>query len=144
MSLKTGDVSVVIGSKNRRIRDRDLSLAMKKGFTLQKRAAEIEAELEAIKALVAKKAQDALRGQKGSVSFQTGRLNLRVSTRQEALVPEENVSRLRRLLGKTFHQLVREKKAYICSSKLIDGADSRISKLINIKQLKPRFNWQKQ
>ena len=143
MSLKIGEVFIVVGKEGKRVRDRGLSLAMKKGFALQKRAEELEANLDAIKALMAKRAQDALRGQKGSVSFQTGRLTLKVSSRQEAVVPEENISKLRRLLGKRFPQLVRMKKIYTGSSKLIDGADKKVSSLIHIKDLRPRFNWKK-
>lgn len=143
MSLKNGEVLIVIGNENKRVRDRRLSLAVRKGFSLQKRAAEIEADLASIKSLISKRAKDALEGQKGSVSFQTGRLTLRVSPRLETVVPEENVSKLRGLLGKSFRQFVRVKKIYTGSPALIGGADSRISKLITVKQLRPRFNWLK-
>jgi hypothetical protein len=94
--MKTGEVIIVVDKEERQVRDRGLSLALKKGFELQKRAERIEADLDAIKALVSKRAHDTLRGQRGSVSFQTGRLTLKVSSRQEAMVPEENISKLRR------------------------------------------------
>jgi hypothetical protein len=141
--MKTGEVIIVVDKEERQVRDRGLSLALKKGFELQKRAERIEADLDAIKALVSKRAHDALRGQRGSVSFQTGRLTLKVSSRQEAMVPEENISKLRRLLGRRFQELIRVKNIYTGSPKLIALADARISKLINIKKLRPRFNWQK-
>jgi hypothetical protein len=141
MSLLTEDVFVVTGHERKRLRDRGLSTALRRGFELEKRISKLEAELSVLRGLMARRAHNVLRGQKGSVSFQTGRLTLRVSSRQETVVLEENVRELRRLLGRRFKELVRVKKIYTGSAKLVNGADREISRLIHVRQLSPRFNW---
>lgn len=143
MSLLTEDVFVVTGNEKKRVRDRGLSVTLRRGFELAKRVSELEAELSALRGLMAKRAHDVLRGRRGSVAFSTGSLTLRVTSRQEAVVPEENVGALRRLLGRRFKELVRVKKICTGSTKLIDGADREVLRLIHVRQLSPRFDWQR-
>lgn len=121
------------------IRDGRLSSAIQRAFNLYQRGRAVEQEMSGAKGFIAQRARDFI-GAGGTVSFQAGGVTCRFRSRHETVIPEENIKEVRRLLGKRFTELVKVQKKYMGSRDLID--DSRIRKLVTVKELSPQFTWE--
>jgi hypothetical protein len=141
LSRKSTEIIVTSGTIQEAIRDRKLSSTIRRAFELYRNASAVEQELSLARDFIAARARDILGRPRGSVSFSTGDLTCRVTSRLEAVVPNENVSMLRKLLGRRFNELVRTSKKYVGSMKLLDFEDSDVSGLLSVRELSPRFNW---
>lgn len=150
MATKGSDRVVVRRGRRREvIRDRKLSFALRRAFELYQQARAFERELSGVKEVIAARARD-FTGPKGAVSFETDGLACGVRTTPEAVIPEENVVEVRRLLGRRFYDLVRVKKKYLGSARLLDGGPGgeghaefeEVRKLLVIKESAPRITWQ--
>jgi hypothetical protein len=140
MAIK-GSEQIVVKRKGgiKKLRDSRLSSAIRKAFEHHLKEKEAAPELREARGLIAGRAKDFLDGKRGSVSFEVGGLSLSVTPRYEAVIDEENVKEVRRLLGPRFRELVKVKKRYVGSSGLLDDAEVR--KLVSLRELSPSFRW---
>jgi len=136
------EVVVIRGRVRQVIADSRLSSAIKKAFALYQQAKAVEPELSEARNFIAERARDFM-GEGGTVSLQAGGITCTVTARYEAVIPEDNLKEVKRLLGRRFNELVRVRKKYLGSRLLIDEAasDERIRKLLTVRQLSPQFKW---
>jgi DNA-binding protein YbaB len=124
--------------------DPELAGALRRAFALWARLGELEAELSEIKEEIARRAEE-VSGPSGgggaTVTFEAGGAACTVSMRHEALVPQENVPALRRLLGRRFRDLVRTKVRHTATSRLVREAGEEALSLIKLRRLSPQFRW---
>jgi hypothetical protein len=141
MATINGDeVLVKRGGSIRRVRDRRLSSAIKKVFRQHVRAKALEPEVREARGVIAGRAGDFLGGERGSVCFVVGGITLSVTPRYEAVIPEENVAEVRKILGRRFGSLVSVRKRYMGTRGLMD--DERVGKLLSVKELSPSLRWE--
>jgi hypothetical protein len=140
--LATKDVAVAIrqGGDRRRINDPELSDALRRSYALWRRLKACESELSGAKRLIAKRAEE-LGGGGSTVSFDAGDVTCTVTLRHEAVIPEENVAKLRKLLGRRFKDLVRTKVRHLATSRLVGEADGGTLSLIRLRRLSPQLKW---
>jgi hypothetical protein len=140
--LTTKDVAVAVrqGGQRRKINDPGLSDALRRSYALWRRLKAFEAELSEAKGLIAKRAEE-LSGGGSTVSFDAGDVTCTVTFRHEAVIPEENVAELKKLLGRRFKDLVRTKVRRLATSRLVGEADDGTLSLIRLRRLSPQLKW---
>jgi hypothetical protein len=136
---RSEEVTVKRKGSLRRVRDRRLSTAIRTAFEHHLRARELEPSLREARGLIAERAREFLGDGRGSVSFMVGGLSLSVTPRYEAVIEEENIMEVRKLLGGRFCRLVRVKRRYLGSSDLLE--DALVRRFINLRELSPTFRW---
>lgn len=141
-TLTTKGVAIGIrqGGDLRRIIDPELSDALRKSYALWRKLKACEAELSVAKRLIVKRAED-LSGGGSTVSFDAGDVTCTVTLRHEAVIPEENVTKLKKLLGRRFRDLVRTKVRHMATSRLVGEADNGMLSLIRLRRLSPQLKW---
>lgn len=136
-------VTVKKGGTIRRAADPELAAALRRAFALWGRLKAIEAELSEAKDEIARRAEELSSPAGGyTVTFEAGGAACSVSMRHEALVPEENVPALRRLLGRRFRDLVRTRTRHAATSRLVREAGDEVLALLNLRRLSPQFRWE--
>jgi hypothetical protein len=140
--LTTKDVAVAVrqGGQRREINDPGLSDALRRSYALWRRLKAIEAELSEGKGLIAKRAEE-FSGGGSTVSFDAGDVTCTVTFRHEAVIPEDNVAELKKLLGRRFKDLVRTKVRRLATSRLVGEADGDTLSLIRLRRLSPQLKW---
>lgn len=128
------EVVFVAEGKMRRLKDEALSAALVRAVELQGMMRELEPEYSELREFISTRAKRAAR-KGGSVSFRSSGVVCTVSPRLEAVVPEENVAALRRLLGRRFGELVKTRH----SGSLALLEERGIRELLVLKELSPRF-----
>lgn len=139
--LTTKDIAVAIrqGGKQRRITDPGLSDALRRSYALWRRMKSCEAELSEAKHFIATRAEEL--GGGSTISFAVGDVICTVTLRHEAIIPEGNVAKLRKLLGRRFRDLVRTNVRHLATSRLVGVADEGTLSLIRLRRLSPQFKW---
>lgn len=140
--LGTGEALVTVrqGGTGRRIIDPDLSETLRTAYGLWRRLKTLEAALSGAKEKIARRAGE-LSAQGSTVTFETGGMTCTVTLRHEALVPEENLPELKRLLGRRFRDLVRTRTRHAATSRLVSEAEEEVLGLLRIRPLSPQFKW---
>jgi hypothetical protein len=140
LTTKENTVTVTSGRRKSSIVDAELADAVGRAHSIWLGLRDLEARLSDAKAIIARRAEE-LRGGRATVSLQAGGVRCTVSVRHEALVPEENVQALRKLLGRRFRDLVRKRVHYSATSRLIEQAEDDVLSLIRLRRLSPQFRW---
>lgn len=148
--MATGDSGRVLvkrGNSREIIRDRRLFKAIRRASALNRRVRFVEPELSEARMFIAKRAKKF--SSRGKVSFEAARASLSVTTRYEAVIPEERVEEARRLLGGRFNELVRVKTRYLAALPFVEDARSgrnpalrEAGRLIVLREIAPRFTWE--
>lgn len=117
-------VVVKMGKEKRVITDLELANAIKFGIGFYRSLKEIEPQLKKQKSIIATKAK-AYINDKGTVTFiiddeEWGVVECKVTFQYEAVISEEHIEEVKRILGKRFNDLVRVKTIYSATPKLID------------------------
>jgi hypothetical protein len=142
MTSKDQEVIITVGCRREMVRDRKLSTAIRNSYKLYRRTQGMEADLQEVKGFISGRARDFMTGEPGSVTFRTGGLVCRVTPRHEAVIPEEHVAAVRRLLGSRFRRLVRVKTRYLGLRELMDKPAEGVRELVELRELAPRVVWQ--
>lgn len=133
-------VIVRIGKREGPVMDSQLVESIRESRRLLLELRNIEQDLIGHKALIVKSARQLLNGE-GTLSFLIGNLSCTVTLRHEAVIPPENVKKLRKLLGKRFDSIVRQR--YVFPLNLLKNMPEKtIMKLIMIKELSPQLKWE--
>jgi hypothetical protein len=140
LKREQGTMTVIRGGLRRSISDPGLLDAIKTAHTLWQELGELESRLAEAKGIIAQRAQELMEGG-ATVSFETGGLRCTVTIRHEAVVPEENVQELRKLLGRRFRDLVSTRVRHTATSRLVHEADDDTLSLIRLRRLSPQFKW---
>jgi hypothetical protein len=140
--LTTKDVTVAVrqAGQRRTINDPELSDAVRRAYILWRRLKTLEAELSEAKGLIARRAEE-LGGGGSTISFGAGDVTCTITSRHEALIPEENVVKLKKLLGRRFKDLVRTKVRYLATCRLVEEAGNEALSLMRLRRLSPQFKW---
>lgn len=122
------------------VRDGELYGALRRAHRLQMRMRALDGELSEAKTLIAGRARAlAPKGPQAplgaTVSFRAGGVICTVSPRVEALIEERHVGRLRRLLGRRFHEFI--KTRHSGSLRLLKNGAAR--EFLTLKELSPRI-----
>ncbi|MDP2168267.1 MAG: hypothetical protein Q8J64_08060 [Thermodesulfovibrionales bacterium] len=140
--LNGKNVVVRRGRRKHVIKDRRLEEAISKCIRLAGEIKEAEAGLKGHKEIIINKARMLL-GEGGTLTFDADGASVRITLRREALIPPENILKLKAILGRRFNDLVRVQTKYSCSQALVEGASGLgVSGLIEIKELSPQLRWE--
>ena len=118
--------------------------AIRRAYELQAQLRALEPGLKEAKALIAARTEALApsgRGMAMTVTLEAGDMLCTISRRHEALVPEENVRKLRKILGRNFSSLVRERKKLTATRELVSTAGDEALELLTLKELAPQFRW---
>ena len=137
MKAVKSEVIVKAGGEVRSIKDRALSEEIREAYGVYMKLKSMESELAERKLRVLRRAKRHLG--KGA-SFTAYGVRCSISKRKVWHIPEENVKKLRALLGGRFNRLVRVQRAFIPDEVLTQMAGAK--KLVRVKELSPRFTWE--
>lgn len=135
------EVIATLGTQAVCISDPELAAALARAYEIHKTIRALEPERLLARGLIARRAAELLKDEQGTVTFKVGALAITVNRRQETLIPEDNVTEVRRLLGRRFSELVRTRRAYVGRPALLEQAGARLRALLRFRQLSPRFTW---
>lgn len=138
-------VSIKVGNKVKAMENAELAQRLREGLDLVIKGKDLDAGLKIIKEYVSTIA-DEHKGDSGTVTIKTDTVLCKVTFGYECVLPEENVAEARRILGKRFDDLVREKTTWTGNSELIDlAADADKGKairgLVQIKKKSPAITF---
>lgn len=138
-------VSIKVGKTTKVMENEELANRLREGLDLVIKGKKLEEGLKIIKEYVAPIA-DELKGDSGTITIKTDTVLCKVTFGYECVLPEENVAEARRILGRRFDDLVREKTTWTGNSELIDLASDAdqgkaIRGLIKIKKKSPSITF---
>ncbi|MBI4824773.1 MAG: hypothetical protein HY805_11195 [Nitrospirae bacterium] len=139
---KDNRVVVKMGRKERVIQDKALAGVIKGCKELVSELRGIEPELSKYKNHIVGCAKRFM-GTSGTLCFIVDDVSLKVTLRHEAVIPPENISEIKRLLGQRFRDLIRVKHRYVCSQNLLlELKEKGLESLMELKELSPQLTWQ--
>lgn len=142
--LRNEEAQVVVkkGRQRQVVRDGPLSAAIRRAYALTRRVRAVEEELSQARQLIHRRAGEFL-GTSGTVSFEASGVTCKVTARYEAVIPEDKLAEVRRLLGRRFRDLVRVKTRYLATRQLLEEAAERgeFRELITLRELSPQLTW---
>lgn len=118
------EIIVKLGHKEKRvINDRELYGAVELAVGFMRTLKEIEPQYKAQKEVIARKAKSFI-DDKGTVTFLVdtegwGLIECKVTFQYEAVIPDDKVKEVKRILGERFNDLVRTKTTYYATKNLI-------------------------
>ncbi|MEJ2183551.1 MAG: hypothetical protein P8Y66_08505 [Nitrospirota bacterium] len=119
------------------VRDQALRTALRRAAALTAEHRRAQAALIRARAAVLRRLGPHLGD--GAVTLRSGSATLRVTPREEVLLPEANVREARRLLGRRFSRMVRSRRLYFCRRELLGHPEAR--GLLEVRTLAPRFTF---
>lgn len=118
--------------------DEGFERALGRALIVYGRLKALEAELSALKGIIAQRAKEI--SPAGCVSFTLGgRSGCTVRPRVEAAIEGSNARKLRKILGRDFYNLVRLKKDYLPTRELL--REEALREFVTFKELCPFFIW---
>lgn len=121
------EVLVKMGLKEKRvIKDTELAEAVELAVGFYRALKDIEPQFKTQKAVIAKKAKNYI-DDKGTVTFivdteEYGLVECKVTFQYEAVIPQEHIEEVKRILGSRFDDLIKTKTTYVATPKLIELA----------------------
>jgi len=133
-------VTVRQGGEALEVEDAGLSRSLARAFALWRSLKSTEAEFSREKEAIFRRAGE-IAGGGSAATIESEGVSLTITPRHEALVPEENVPALRRLLGRRFKDLVRTRTRHLATGRLLGEAGPEVLALLELNALSPQFRW---
>ncbi len=138
-------VSIKVGGKIKVMENEELANRLREGLDLAIKGKNIKGALKSIEKYVAAIA-DEYKGDSGTITIKTDDVLCKITFGYKCVLPEKNVAEARRILGKRFDDLVREKTEWTGNSELIGLASDAdngkaIRGLVQIKKNSPSITF---